>query len=617
MQHFNRFSKMWSVWVVGVMMWTSTASAATRPVTIGLNANWEHFLARSANVGWVRIDFVWSVTEPQQDVWDFNYTDGRVAEAEQNGLQILAVLHYVPSWANGGGCEATPPLTTTDWAQWVQQLAIRYSGRIAAYEIWNEPDIAPGDCAGIGWNRNVEEPPLYTDFVHAAAQQIRTYSPGSLVVGPAYKSRNDGSGSQADNRKRRFFQQMSAATYPDGPGPSFLDVTSYHNNADSTEPSRDMGRTLNTNNLYYLNYYLYSKRFDPVWVTEYGWRSNAVGDNGQREKECNLTKIYTGLLESAYTGLGNYNVDHSFVYVEKDCGCSRTIYYGNNTPKPVVTQYLHKLAFPAVQQPAYSADYPNCNGSSLLQEPEVRLSEARTDWKTLGLQDPREGLPFGFTALDAESSETSVHLSYKGRDGAMVSVSARPAETDDVQFISDSAAEWNRGDMHLSVSHLAGPDPGRRWARTLAASVDPDFAEACVEDRLATDDVAVRDLGFHVPKAPKGFVALDNRLDLTRLSSGCGSAAVGTTKNIDFVWSFIGASGKIIRAGIYRYGNGFQGNVRNPKSLHWGKANGTRYWAAVDGKDEMTPALEEALHAVARSMDTEYLREPQPRQRQH
>jgi len=611
-----RFTKkVWSVLAIGLIMTmtASTSFAATRPVSIGVNANWEHFLARSANLGWVRIDFGWNATEPQQDVWDFSYADGRVDEAEQNGLQILAILHYVPAWASGSGCMNVPPLTTTDWEDFVRQLAIRYSGRIAAYEIWNEPDTS-GTCSagGIGWGRNVEEPPLYTDFVHVAAQQIRSYSPGSLVVGPAYKTYNDGSGSQADNRKRRFFQQMSAANYPDGPGPSFLDVTSYHNNAGSTEPSKNMGLTLNTNNLWYLSSYLFSKVGAPVWVTEYGWRSNAVTNNGQREKECNETKIYTGLLEAAYTGLGNYNIDHSFIYVQKEACCSSSIFNGDFSPKPVVTQYLQKLAFPAVQQPAYSADYPNCNGTSLLQ-PEVRLTEARAGWKEQGLQDPGRGLPAGFAAFDAESSDRSVYMSYKRSDGAIVSVGTRPAEADDVQFISDSAAEWNHGGTHVSISQLVGPDPGKGWARALAASVDTDFAKACVEDRLVANDEAVRGLGFRTPAAPKGFVALENRLDLTRMSSGCGAAQAATPKHFDFVWSFIGSSGEIVRAGIYRYGDGFQGEVLNPASLHWGGAHGTRYWVAADPKEKMTPALEDALYAVARSMDPSFAREPRTR----
>lgn len=604
--------KLWSVWAIALTAWSWTAGAATRPVSLGLNANWNHHLARSANVGWVRVDFVWSNTQPQRGVWDWTETDVHVNEAEANGLKMLAILHYVPSWANGGGSQSTPPTTTVDWAEWVRQLAIRYSGRIAAYEIWNEPDTS-GNGGGIGWNRNVEEPPLYTDFVHAAAQQIRAYSPGSLVVGPSYKSRNDGANSQADNRKRRFMQQMNATWYPDGHGPTFLDVMSFHNNAGDTEASRTMGYVLRWQNLSYLDH-VPSKKTAPIWVTEYGWRSNAVTNNGQREKICNVTKIYTGALEAAYTGLGNYNVNGAFIYVQND-GTSASIFNGDNTPKPVVTQYLQRLAYPAVQQPTTSAGYPNCTGALALQDPAFALADARVQWSEHGLRDPLQGLPADYVALYGERSDDgrAASIVYKGANGGIVSVSTRPAEAGDVQFVSDSAAEWNRGDTHVTITPVGGPEPGKGWARKLATSVDAGFPETCVEDRRLVDDAAVRELGFRTPKAPRGFVAHENRLDLTRLSGGCASAQAGAAKNFDFTWSFIGAGGEIVRSGIYRYEDGFNGETINPSSLHWSDGRGTRYWVAVEAK-ELTPALEDTLYAVARSLDPSFAREPRGRE---
>jgi hypothetical protein len=614
----NRFIAVF----VAAIISSVALSAATRPVSVGLNDNWEQWIARSANVGWVRIDFVWFNIEPSRNSFNWNEPEAHVNEALANGQQIVAILHYAPSWATGSTNPAVPPLSTGDWAEFVKQLAIKYNGRIAAYEIWNEPDTSGASGGGIGWDRNVEEPPLYTDFVHTAAQQIRTYAPGTLVVGPAYRTHSDGFNSQADNRKRRFFQEMQAVTYPDGPGPSFLDVTSYHNNASDTEASKDMGLTLRTNNLAYLSSYLPSKAGSPIWVTEYGWRSNAVGTAGQREKECNETKIYTGLLEGPYTGLTNYNITRAFIYSMKEGG-SAAIFNGDNSPKPVVTQYLQKLAYPAVQNPALSADYPNCNGTSLTSPTIMSAPSISTEtfdaWKALGLRDPRPALPAGYAAVEAEQSPNgrSMYLSFKGRGDSVISVSSRPAAGDDVQFVSDSAAEWTRGDAHVSVRWVAGTEPARGWARTLAASVDPNFGKACLDDRQVADDGAVRALGFTPPAAPRGFRALDQRFDLTTASAGCAATQTfsqfGSAKNIDFVWSFVADSGEILRAGIYRYGDGFKGDVVNPASLHWSDGSGTRYWVAVEAK-ELTPALKDALYTVAASLDPSFAKRPVARQ---
>jgi hypothetical protein len=78
------------------------AAAATHPVSIGVGGVWDLWLARSANLGWVRFDIYWSNVNPQPGVWDFSFYDTRVAEAAANGQQILAILHVVPAWAGGG-----------------------------------------------------------------------------------------------------------------------------------------------------------------------------------------------------------------------------------------------------------------------------------------------------------------------------------------------------------------------------------------------------------------------------------------------------------------------------------------------------------------------------------
>jgi hypothetical protein len=324
--------------------------------------------------------------------------------------------------------------------------------------------------------------------------------------------------------------------------------------------------------------------------------------------------MYTGVLEAAYTGLAPYNITRSFIYVQKD-GSSASIFNGDNSPKPVVTQYLQRLAFPAVQQPAGANDYPLCTGALFLRDADTQLKDARVQWSEQGLRDPAQGLSSDFAALHGERSDDgrSVYLAYKRADGAIVSVSTRAAEEGDAQFVSDSAAEWTRGGRHVTIAQVSGPDAGKGWARSLAASVDADFGQVCIEDRLIADEDAVSALGFRAPKAPKGFAALDSRLDLTRLTNGCGSARTKVAKDVDFAWSFMGAGGEIVRAGIYRYGDGFQGETVNDASLHWSDARGTRYWVAVDAK-EITPALTDTLYSVARSMDASYAREPRARE---
>ncbi|HWM89645.1 MAG TPA: hypothetical protein VN493_02645, partial [Thermoanaerobaculia bacterium] len=167
-----------------------------------------------------------------------------------------------------------------------------------------------------GWGRNIEEPPLFIDFVHAAAVEIRAQAPGTLVAAPAFMSRNNAAG--ADNRKRRILQQAEATFYPDGQGSSFIDVISVHNNAGDTESATTMGTRLNYENLAYFWNHAPSMRHKPVWVTEYGWRSNAVTESGQRQRTCEVTKTYSGYLNPQSTRLNDWDVRRAFIYTDRD-----------------------------------------------------------------------------------------------------------------------------------------------------------------------------------------------------------------------------------------------------------------------------------------------------------
>jgi len=573
-------------------------------VSIGVNANWEQNLALQAHLGWTRLDIGWKDINPQPGVWDFAVTDSQVNDALAQGQQILAILHLVPAWLTTNA--DIPPLSTSQWSAFVQQMAQHFAGRIAAYEIWNEPDDGNINGDGIGWGRNIEEPPLYTDFVHAAAVQIRAYAPGTLVVAPAFQSRNTASG--VDNRKKRILDQIQGASYPEGPGYSFVDVISVHNNAGDTEPSRDMGRRLNYENLAYVWNHAPSMRTKPVWVTEYGWKSSSVTEAGQSEKICNVTRTYTGLLEAAYTSLGDWDVRRAFIYSLKDGG-SRQIFRSDNSPKPTVTQYLQHLAYPAVQNPAYSADYPACSGAGLTAFASSSPETSGDVWSAfarLGLRDPRPGIPSGFSALAAERSPDgqSISAAFQSRDGVLdIFVSPSSADNAGRRLLSDTGAEWTSGPVHVSVSGMRSGSPiGKEIIRALGTALDPAFDKACMTESVLPDDGVIRSLGYRPPQAPPSFAEVDASLELTRPTRGCRAGAFKEASVIDLTWKFQNAANEVIRAGIYRYGTGWKGSLSDERSLHWSDAEGTRYWVATEAST-VTPALKEALQMVAESMD--------------
>src|SRR6185295_1384962 len=118
--------------LLGLAVGGEAATGAQRSVAIGFNEGKEPWLARSANVGWVRVDVAWSDVNPSPGVWDFGIPDTRVSEARAYGQQVLGILHYVPTWVGGGTLNNIPPLNTTGWSDFVRRIAQRYAGQIAA-----------------------------------------------------------------------------------------------------------------------------------------------------------------------------------------------------------------------------------------------------------------------------------------------------------------------------------------------------------------------------------------------------------------------------------------------------------------------------------------------------
>ena len=587
-----------------VLAFSSAEATAEQPVSIGLNANFEQFLARGANVGWSRLNILWSNVNPQAGVWDFSFTDQQVNNAVAQGQQILAILANPPLWLGGGANQNIPPLTTTGWAEFARRVAQRYVGKIAAYEIWNEPDLKSTSKFGIGWGRNIEEPPLYTDFVHAAAVEIRTYSPGTLVVAPVFLSRNNANG--ADNRKRRIFQQIQAATYPDGTGPSFIDVTSYHNNAGDTESSNTQAARLYFENLAYLGNYCPALRWNPVWVTEYGWRSNAVGESGQREKICNVTRAYTG---RTHASLAFHNITRAFVYVQKSSTESSSVFRSDNTAKPAVTQYLRHLAYPAVQNPAWSTDFPSCSAPP---PPIGSLATGGSEdvWTALsamGLSDPRAAIPSDLSVFQSTLSEDrqSLDILFTDSRGGYITLLVSPSSHGTKPYAFTSVgADWTNGVSGFSISGMLDEQPmGKSLVQRVSNALDPSFGDSCMIETVSADDSTVRQLGFIPPAAPQGFRRMESLLEFTRPTKGC--AISNHVPVLDFVWRFENEVGEVLRAGIYNYGYDSDASLATERSLHWSGRDGARYWVATESTAS-SDDLRNVLYVLAKSMDPSF-----------
>ena len=127
--------------------------------------------------GWVRVDVSWAVVQPDsRTAYDWSGTDRVVRAARDRGLRVLGILTYTPPWARAEGCTTftCPPRDASEFAAYAGAVAGRYGDRVAAYELWNEPNTSKF------WTS--PDPVAYRALLRATVPRIEAAAPGKPVV---------------------------------------------------------------------------------------------------------------------------------------------------------------------------------------------------------------------------------------------------------------------------------------------------------------------------------------------------------------------------------------------------------------------------------------------------
>jgi len=211
----------------------------------------------AAGTDWVRIDMGWASLEPRRgDMagWYVKRMDFLVDAARERGLSVLATLWWTPKWANGGKPRGVPPRRNTDFGRIASWAADHFRGRVAAWEVWNEPNH-PDFFSG--------SPERFAGLLRAAYPAIKAADPGALVVsgGPAY---ND--------------IEWLRGVY-EGGGGDYFDVLSTHPYmapADLPPETPDNGTKWTLRHVEAVRDLMENKGDDdkPIWFTEFGWSSH-------------------------------------------------------------------------------------------------------------------------------------------------------------------------------------------------------------------------------------------------------------------------------------------------------------------------------------------------------
>ncbi len=146
---------------------------------------------RALGMGWVKVQVSWKLYESAPG----QYTEDRLRELDRlveaaaaNDIKVLLSVSKAPEWSRPTTELDGPPLDYDLYAGFMNFLAGRYQGRVAAYELWNEPNLQRE------WNGF----PLNTaDLVRltaAGAAGVRAADPAAILISaaPATTGINDG-----------------------------------------------------------------------------------------------------------------------------------------------------------------------------------------------------------------------------------------------------------------------------------------------------------------------------------------------------------------------------------------------------------------------------------------
>ena len=337
----------------------------------------------AGNVGAARQLVLWAAIEPRPDEFDWRYTDLLVANAAQNGIEILPFLYGTPRWVKSVDCKGlseevcrrVPPLSPRarrHWADFLRAIVGRYGSTgtfwsdttdsydppylpITAWQIWNEPSSKT-------YFQPRPDAEKYAKLLKLSSGAIRGLDPAAEIVLAGVFTVPEG------GYKYRLKPYLSEFFRVRGIGKHF-DIAAVHPYARTVASLRkQIGNARGVIRRAGL-----SKK--PMLITELGWSSDPpspegpllVGEQGQSDR---LEEAFEMLAARRVT----WNLAGIFWYSWRDPGyayanctfCRASgLFHADGTPKPAWHAFVEATgghpdvpAPPAPPEPAPPSDPP-------------------------------------------------------------------------------------------------------------------------------------------------------------------------------------------------------------------------------------------------------------------
>ncbi|MHB8531124.1 MAG: glycoside hydrolase 5 family protein [Solirubrobacteraceae bacterium] len=284
-------------------------------------------VARAVRAKVVRAVIPWAVFEPRQgagpDARALAFTDQLATDAAAAGIKVIMTVERTPCWASSAPASllrkcrpgatsranAYPPKSPASYAAFLAYLAARYGNKLAALEVWSEPDQTNEQ-----YFAGPAKVSRYAALLRAAYPAIKAAAPTVPVLGGSLTGSNG-----------LFLKALYAAGvkgYYDG-----LSVHYYNLTLASVRSIREVQLAAGDDR--------------PIWLDEFGWSSCWPRERIQQEQGCVTPAVQARNVRDTYRALARAPyVAAAIVYKLQD---SRREDFG-----VLSSSGLHKPAFAAL-----------------------------------------------------------------------------------------------------------------------------------------------------------------------------------------------------------------------------------------------------------------------------
>jgi WD40 repeat protein len=239
--------------------------SATMKSTFGYGVNMadlgKAYLVRDLGLNWVKSYVNWETVEPEPGQFRWVDPDNIVTAFEDFDVRILMRVHGTPAWARPEETFLShPPDDMADFAHFMEALATRYKGQVAAYEIWNEPNLH------YEWGYLEPDPARYTAMLKAAYQAVKAVDPDALVISGGLATTGEGSPTAVGDLAflqgmyqagvKGYFDALGSHPYAFGHDPDYVDPWGL-----------SLSRVVEQREVMVNS----DDAETPIWITETGW----------------------------------------------------------------------------------------------------------------------------------------------------------------------------------------------------------------------------------------------------------------------------------------------------------------------------------------------------------